>query len=82
MKATDLPRPFGTMEALESLRATECPACGGAKISMQSLCADCYRDLPKRMGRALWKPMRSGYEAAINAALDQLAPVRGAGEEP
>lgn len=58
-----------TVEALlTSLRSTVCPACGGRKKTMQTLCVRQYMSLPRPMKQALYNRIGKGYKEAVHDA--------------
>lgn len=61
-----------TVALVESLRSTECPACGGSKFRRQSFCRTCYRSLPANIRANLYLLVGDGYEEAFDAAMDHV----------
>jgi hypothetical protein len=57
---------------VRSLRSTLCPACGGAKKSMHSLCLRDYRRLPKALRDGLWANVGAGYREGMADAMTFL----------
>jgi hypothetical protein len=57
--------------AVEDLYSTRC-ACGGAKLSGQSFCHACFRELPPRMRNALYVACSVTYADAWDEAKDYL----------
>lgn len=58
--------------ALRSLKSEVCPACNGAKKFKQSVCDKCWKKLSRVAQANLYKPMRNGYEEALDDALVAL----------
>lgn len=54
-----------------ALNGTLC-FCGRKKGRKLSFCSLCHRSLPAALRRDLWKPLRDGYEEAVDAAEDFL----------
>ena len=63
---------MNTAECLRSLRSDQCPACKGTKSPHHSLCKRCYFRLPPGHRNALYREIGSGYEPAMNSALEYL----------
>jgi hypothetical protein len=61
-----------SLAAVQSLRSTLCPACGGKKKARQTLCFSDYRALPKELRDRLFDRLGSGYEQAVANALEFL----------
>ena len=53
------------------IKADEC-RCGHTKKTGYPLCFRCYHSLPEEMRRALHQPIGQGFEAAYEAAVDEL----------
>ena len=51
---------------------SETCACSKGKAKRKSFCFHCYRQLPRKMQRALYKRIGLGYEQAYEAALEYL----------
>jgi hypothetical protein len=62
---------------LMSLYSEHCPACGGKKKSGNSFCYPCYRRLPPKMQRDLYKQFDDGYAEAHEAAYLKLKEMQG-----
>jgi hypothetical protein len=60
-----------SIEMRDSLLGIEC-RCGERKLGGMSFCRDCWMRLPRAMGRALYKLIGDGYEAAYIAACKYL----------
>ena len=58
-------------EMRDSLLGIEC-RCGRTKKGGMSLCRECWNRLPREMGRALYRLIGDGYEAAYTAACKWL----------
>lgn len=57
---------------IQSLTSTVCPACGGAKVSRQTLCRRDYFRLPHAMRKATYDRLGEGYKEAVIGALNFL----------
>lgn len=68
MKTTDL----DDRAVLRSLRRHVCPACGGPKLSAQTLCRKDYHRLPQALQFALYRRVGEGYREAVVTALIAL----------
>lgn len=55
-----------------SLKSTKCPACGGSKQAGHSLCRTDFGDLSYGSRQRLYHQIGSGYEGAMNKALESL----------
>jgi hypothetical protein len=62
---------ISTKAALADLRSTTC-ACGKGKMAGKSHCRPCYFSLHAVMRKALYLPLRKGYEEAYAASLSYL----------
>lgn len=58
---------------LDSLKSTTCPACGGKKTPMQTLCRREYFKLPRPMRQALYARIGDGYAESLLEALNYLS---------
>jgi hypothetical protein len=58
--------------ALESLRSDECPACLGHKEPGKSFCFGCYKLLPEKVKRDLYKGINDGYAEIWDEAKEIL----------
>lgn len=66
------------MEIIRSLGSTKCESCSGPKPARRSHCGFCFRRLPMRLQKALYRPFGQGYEEAFEESLSSL---KGAGAE-
>ena len=64
-------RPEDIRFYLDVLKSDECQ-CGREKSPRHALCGRCYFRLPKDMQRALWRPVRGGFEEAYDEAVGWL----------
>jgi predicted amidophosphoribosyltransferase len=73
MPDTDaIPATLSPRTALASLRSRVCPACGGRKPSMKSLCITCYHELPKHLRDDLYLLIGQGYEETLISCLHAI----------
>jgi len=56
---------------LNVLKGNECQ-CGNGKDVRRAICYSCYRQLPNFMQKALYKPIRRGFEQAYDDAVEYL----------
>lgn len=68
----DVAESLTRVNLLTSLRGEVCPACGMPKIAGQSVCPQCWRQLPRRIGGELHLGIDQGYEGAMLRALRYL----------
>lgn len=59
-------------EALESLQSEICPACKRKKVAKQSFCYRCYKLLPVKLQRQLYKSIWDGYAEIWAEAKEEL----------
>lgn len=57
---------------IESLRSTDCPACGCKKQEWKSFCYPCYRRLPSKLKDDLYDGVGEGYEEAHAASMNHF----------
>lgn len=56
---------------IEMLKSDEC-LCGKAKKPKNTFCYKCYKSLPAKMQKDLYRMMGDGYEEAVDAACIHL----------
>jgi len=84
----ELPRSIGEPEQeyrlslIESRDSAVCPACAGEKAAGQPLCGQCRGALSARTAKRLYAKVGGGYEAALRAALRELARRHAIGMAP
>jgi hypothetical protein len=72
MSAEALSERVDTRALLVSLRSVVCPACGGPKKTMQTLCRRDFYSLPTQARRDLWRQLGHGYREAVLVAMEIL----------
>lgn len=66
------PPHFLLMSILEDFLRNKCSVCGSTKRPRQSFCYRCFKALPERLQRALYRRFGEGYELAFTEAQQRL----------